>query len=430
MLTEVIARRRRTQVSIPAGNVSLSTTQETGSELEFRTPALPGGSFFAAIHDRTFTQLSDRGGASNAIGDRWAALCSEALVRGEPSLLELDAPPVLADVAVRLDDIPEIARTASRNQLQNPDFLLVGSGEAGQVLWAADAKFSVDTAKSKQVSRQVVEALLEMGDTVSRLLPRFETDPCVQDGVFLCPDYPLTHRLLRDRKGPRRATVREDEVRYVPVTSGGFLETMGQQGLRSFLADLDSFPFDPDARLMVGIYYYRLARAAVGCWQDQVAPLLTFRDTVDVDEEAVEAEARRLATMRTSAWGLLLRWNDLAEEVRQQRSAIDHVTSVPVNGRQLRDTILERAEAAGVVAPSGTKVRRAIGSWFRGQIREEFGPIDPPVDDFGAMLDALGRFSRTLTTATEARLDRIIDEMVALSPPIADVPEGSTSIEA
>jgi hypothetical protein len=205
---------------------------------------------------------------------------------------------------------------------------------------------------------------------------------------------------------------------------------MGQQGLRSFLADLDSFPFDPEARLMVGIYYYRLARAAVGCWQDQVAPLLTYRDTVEIEEGAVEAEARRLATMRTSAWGLLLRWNDLAEQVRQQRSAIDSVTSVPVNGRQLRDTILERAEAAGVVAPSGTKVRRAIGSWFRGQIREEFGPIYPPVDDFGAMLDALGRFSRTLTTATETRLDRIIDEMLALSPPIADVPEGTTSIDA
>jgi hypothetical protein len=411
-----------------AGTFSLASSQETGSELEFRTPALPGGSFFAAIHDRTFMQLSDRGGASNAIGDRWAALCSQALSAGQRSLLALDDPPVTADIAVRLDDVPEIARTASRNQLQNPDFLLIGSCQTGQVLWAADAKFSVDTAKSKQVSRQVVEALLEMGDTVSSLLPRLQPDLDVHDGVFLCPDYPLTHRLLQDRRGPRRATVREDEVRYVPVTSVEFLEPMGQLGLRTFLAGLDAFPFEPEARLLVGLYYYRLARAAVGCWRDQIAPLLSYRDTIEIDEDAVEAEGRRLATVRSSAWGLLLRWNDLADEVRQQRSAIDHVTSVPINGRQLRDRILERSEVAGIVPPSGTRVRRALGSWFRGQIRAEFGPITPPVDDFGLLLDALGRFSRTLTRATEERLERIIDEMVASSPPLADVPEAATSI--
>ena len=401
--------------------MSLPNTQETGSELDFRTPALPGGSFFAATYDRTFMQLSDRGGASNAIGERWAALCAEALRNGEASLRDLGEPPIVANVAVRLDDIPEIARTASRQQLQNPDFLLVGRGEPGQVLWAADAKFSVDTAKSKQVSQQVVEALLGMGDTVTRLLPHLDADLDVRDGVFLCPDYPLTHRLLRERKGPRRTTVREGEVRYVPVTSSGFLEPMGQEGLRSFLAGLDAFPFDPEARLLVGLYYYRLARSAVGCWQDQVAPLLTYRDTVDIDEEAIEAEARRMATMRTSAWGLLLRWNDFAEQVRQQRASIDHVTSVPINGRQLRDRILERSAAAGVVPPSGTKVRRAIGSWFRGKIREEFGPINPPVDDFDGLLRALGRFSRTLTPATWERLERIIEEMVAAAPPVAEV---------
>lgn len=400
----------------------MASTQETGSELDFRTPALPGGSFFAAIHDRTFMQISDRGGASNAIGDRWATLCSEALPQKPGILLNLDEPPVVADVAVRLDDIPEIARIASRNQLQNPDFLLVGNDGRGQVLWAADAKFSVDTAKSKQVSQRVVEALLELGDTVTRLLPRLEADLNVHDGVFLCPDYPLTHRMLRDRRGPRRATVREDEVRYVPVTAAGFLETMGHQGLRTFLAGLDGFPFEPEERLMVGLYYFRLARAARGCWQDQVAPLLTYRDTVEIDEEAIEAEARRLATMRTSAWGLLLRWNDLADQVRQQRTAIDSVTSAPVNGRKLRDRILERSAAAGVMPPSGTKVRRAVESWFRGKIRDEFGPIHPPVDEFGAVLDALGRFSRTLTPATEARLECIIDEMIALSPPAVDGP--------
>lgn len=402
--------------------MTLGLTPE--AELDFSSSALPGGSLLASIYDRPFMQLSDRGGASNLVGDRWANLCAEALGghRQPHSDLWRSEEGAVADVSVRLDDIPEIAHMASRHKLQNPDFLMLGDVAENRVLWAADAKFSVDTARSKQVSGDVVRALLALGETVSRLVPGLDPDVAIHDGVFLCPDYALTHRLLRDRRGPRRATVKHREVRLIAVTSNQFLQPLGQKGLREFFAELDALPIDPARSLMLGLYYFRLARAALGCWQDQTAPLLGYRDAPAVDEAAIEGEARALTTMRTSAWGLVRRWNDVAEGVRRQRTEVDQVTSLPINGKQLREQILVAAAAAAVAPPSGTRVRRAIGSWYRSRIREQFGPIRPPVRNFGALLEELGAYSKSLHPEIVHVTMRVIDDMVAEATPVSQEP--------
>lgn len=392
------------------------------AELDFSSNALPGGSLIGSVYDRAYMQLADRGGASNLVGDRWADLCAGALASRAPGDVWRGEAEALADLAIRLDDIPEIARTASLNKLQNPDFLMLGSSSDGKVLWAADAKFSVDTARSKQVSGDVVRSLLDLGDTVRRLVPGLDPDVAIHDGVFLCPDYALTHRLLRDRRGPRRATVKQREVRLIDVTSNQFLEPYGQAELRRFLADLDGLPIDPERSLMLGLYYFRLGRAALGCWQDQTAPLLTFRDAPPIDEEAVEREARALARIRTSAWGLVQRWNDLAEAVRRQRAAVDQATSLPINGKQLREQIVFASVAAGVTPPSSTRVRRAIGAWYRAKIREQFGPIQPPAEDFHDVLEAVGRYSKSLHPEVSAVTGRVIEEMVAEAPPLVPEP--------
>lgn len=406
---------------MPSSSTSRTRSgSERATELDFTSPAIPGGSFLAAIYDRSFMQLSDRGGASNIVGDRWAELCAVAMATSDqlrclPQEGECD---LQASTVVRLDDIPEVARTASRQQLQNPDFLLVGAAEGRQHVWAADAKFSVDTARSKQVSGDVVSALVGIGPTITNLLPRIEDDAVYDDGVFLCPDYSLTHRLMVDRRGPRRTTVQASEVRLVPVTSDEFLTPLGQEGLRSFLAELDQLPFDPQQSLLVGLHYFRLARTAIGCWQDETAPLLSFRDTPVVDFEAVEHEARTFASGRMSAWGLMLRWNDRADLVRQQRQAVDQATSVPINGKLLREQIETAAAAAKVVAPSASKVRRIVGSWFREQVRESFGPIPPPVDAFSDLLRQLSVFSRDLAPTVGKKTDQVVTELLAEAPPL------------
>ncbi len=393
------------------------------AELTFRSSGLPGGSFVAAVNDRQFMQLSDRGGASNQIGDRWADHCAEA-IREQPELRRARSQKLIARRWMRLDDIPAIARLASRAQLQNPDFLLIAPGSDGHVVWASDAKFSVDTARSKQVSVEMLNALLGQEGELANLLQDVPDHATYLNGTFLCPDYPLTHLLLRERRGPRRATVREEEVRFVDVDTLAFLEPLGLPRLRAYLATLDGYPFDPDAVLLVGLYYYRLARAAVGCWLDQASPLLAYQDDqVPVNEDALLAQAKALAAGgQMSAWGLLLRWNDLAEQTRQQRLAIDRASAPPINGRKLRDVIEQEAARRQVVPPSASRVRRIVGGWFRQQVREEFGPIMPPVDDFDGVLTRVGSFSRSLGPAADIRTQEVLDDLFGEAVPL---PEGT-----
>ena len=71
---------------------------------------------------------------------------------------------------VRLDDIPSVASTAAKRGLQNPDLLLFGEREGRRFIQGADAKFSIETARVKQVSPEVVEALLGIGPVIDQLL--------------------------------------------------------------------------------------------------------------------------------------------------------------------------------------------------------------------------------------------------------------------
>ncbi|HYI24075.1 MAG TPA: hypothetical protein VD767_01580 [Thermomicrobiales bacterium] len=387
----------------------------SASELDFSSPALPGGTLVAALYDRTFMQLSDRGRASNSIGDRWAELCAEALdvASASPQRIRTGPDEILATMTVRLDHIPAIARIASRNQLQNPDFLMLGTDQGSQVLWAADAKFSVETARSRQVSHDVVEGLLGLGDIVRGLLPSLPDDLVVRNGVFVCPDYPLTHRILTERHGPRRATVSTADVRLLPVCPPTMFDPLGQVGLQHFFAATDAFPYEREATLLVALYYFRLARAALGCWLDQISPLLAYRDVPTVDEDAVEAEARRIAAgVRTSAWGIIRRWNDEAEAVRRQRAAVEQVTALPVRNKLLRARIESSAARAGVEPPSMSRVRRMLGSWYRQRLREDLGPMMPPVADFGAALETVGRVCRSLERELDEMTDRIIEDVL------------------
>ncbi len=376
----------------------------------------------AALYDRTFMQLSDRGGASNLVGEQWAALCAGALMDSSPGTVPVRTGPddVVATTTVRLDHIPAIARVASRNKLQNPDFLMIGPDHDGDVLWAADAKFSVETARARQVSDEVVESLLGLGDLVRGLLPPQAEGATVRNGVFICPDAPLTHRLLTVRTGPRRATVSPRDVRLLALRPADMFDPLGLRDLQEFLAGMDRLPFSRETSLLVALYYFRVTRAAVGCWLDQTAPLLAYHDVPKIDETAVADTARQLASrVRTSAWGFILRWNDEVDQVRRQRAAIEEVTALPVRNRLLRQQVEETAARAGAVAPSMSKVRRLVGSWYRARIRDEFGPILPPVEDFGSVLDAIGRYCRSLEWELATTITRVIEELVT-APPAAE----------
>ena len=138
-----------------------------------RSPLLPGGDLVSALFDREVMGLADRGGASNLIGDRWADIAAEhaATWIGTERRLHADDQDPLRIVRVdRLDATPAVAAAASKRGLQNPDLLLIGQRGDQQAIQAADAKFSVETARSKQVSPEVVLGLMELRNHVPGIL--------------------------------------------------------------------------------------------------------------------------------------------------------------------------------------------------------------------------------------------------------------------
>jgi hypothetical protein len=381
-----------------------------------RSPLLPGGDIVSALFDREVMGLADRGGASNLIGDRWADIAAThatTWVGSERRLHADDQEPLRIIRVDRLDAMPAVAAAASRRGLQNPDLLLIGQLGDRQAIQAADAKFSVETARSKQVSLEVVLGLLELRNSVPGLLEGVSDQVQVESGVFLCPDYPLTHLMLRHRRGIVRTTVRSEEVVLVPAAAERFWDGVAGAEVISPFADIDNLPARPDESLMVGVYYFRLARAAVGFWIDATKPLLIHNDVVTVDIGAVRDETVRRSRTQASAINVIRRWDVDVQQVRNQRAAVDQVAALPISGRELREMTAKIAQSAGADPPSGNQVRRRLGSWYRGALRDRFGPIRPPVAELSSILRQLADAGRDLAPQAERELERIVLDLVA-----------------
>jgi hypothetical protein len=388
------------------------------ADVTFRSPAIPGQSLLHALWQRNLMRLSDRGRASELIGHRWAALCAEALamqagkVRPIPGMGDDSAVFTIAGIA-RLDDIPQVAATASREKLQNPDFLLIGERDGHQVLQSADAKFSVETAKSKQVSADVVTNLLLLGSVITDHLPELEADAEVVDGFFICPDFSLTHYMLQSKGSPRGGvSVTREQIELLPVSADSFMTSLAGTELALQLARIDAFALSPHESLLLFLYYFRLARACVGCWVDQHAPLLAYKDVTGIDMPAILEFATWLGGRSNTAWDVILQWDAAAEQVRQQRLAVDRAAMLPVSSGELRSHIEAQAKKQGVVAPSMGRIRRVVGAWFRVRLRERFGAIHPPVEDFPHLLHDTSRTAQELRPAMFSEVDRAIAQAV------------------
>ena len=383
----------------------------TDGERNLRSARLPGGDLVSAVLDRTVMSLADRGGASNMVGARWADVAA-AWVGGwtgqeRPQPDSEESPFVVSRVA-RLDDVPAIAAAASRSARQNPDFLIVGDRAGQPVLQAADAKFSVETARSKQVSPDVVTNLLELGPVVTDTLGDCTSEWTVLPGIFLCPDFLLTHLTLAHRQGILRATVKPAEVALVPVDSEGFFAPMEGATAMRLLAAHDQLPVTVATSLLAGLYYMRLARAAIGCWLDATKPLLFYQDRVDVNEAAIVAEIDERRAAAPTAYQLIKHWNEDVDAIRAQRAAVDQAANLPVPNRELRQQIDLLAAKHGVVPPSANQVRRRLGAWYRAALRERIGPVRPPVDDLVPVLNEIAAVGTTLAPRLLPELERII----------------------
>jgi len=387
-------------------------------DVEIVSEKLPGKTLVTACLDRRLMALADRGQSSGAIGDRWAAMCAAA-VEGwngaEQSAPGGDRPFRISRVA-RLDDVPAVAATASKRGLQNPDFLVVGLGDDGTILQGLDAKFSAETAKPRQVSASVVRDLLQLRTILDPLIGDVPEDVVVLDGMFLCPDYPLTRLVFQGQPGMLRPSVRPEQVMLIESPVDEFFTPVPGGSLIPSFAAIDHLDVDLDDSLLASLYYFRLIRSVAGIQADERRPLLGDGERYDVDYDILRDDLDDRRLRAESAIDLVRCWDRDADTIRGQRDAVEQVAGLPIIAGELREKIEQAAIQAGRVTPSVNKVRRRIGGWYRTELRELTGPIAPPVDDLAAVLDRVGRAGRSLMPALTRRTSEIVAEMVGESP--------------
>jgi hypothetical protein len=58
-------------------------------------------------------------------------------------------------------------------------------------------------------------------------------------------------------------------------------------------------------------------------------------------------------------------------------------------------------------------VRRRLGAWYRGELRERLGPIPPPVDNLQDILAQVAAAGRDIAPRAEMEFERIVLELMA-----------------
>lgn len=392
------------------------------NELFLRSDRMPGGRLISALFDRSVMSLADKGAASNLVGERWADLASAYAATWpiiERSISGEAGESVRVVRVDRLDNVSRIAAVASKRGLQNPDLLIVGEASGDVVIQAADAKFSIETARSKQVSVEMLNGLLTIRPVVPELLVGVDSAIRTEPGIFLCPDYPLTHLMLnrgyRTGRGILRTTVRPDEVELVPVSPSTFWSVVEGSELITVLEPIDMFEVESSQSLAVGLYYFRLSRAAVGLWQESTRPFLDLAGKLPLDIDQLREQALRRAFAAESAYSLIRQWDDEVQEIRDQRSAVDHVANPPIPGKELRDRVVQIAAKSGKEPPSANKVRRRLGSWYRHEIRIRVGVIQPPITNLSLVLAQVAAAGKAVAPELDQELERIVQECLSES---------------
>ena len=219
--------------------------------------------------------------------------------------------------------------------------------------------------------------------------------------------------MMRGRYGILRVSVHDGEVESLQVDPAAFFAGAEGVEVMRVLAGVDALPVSIDESLLAGLYYFRVARSAIGSWVDSVRPLLQMNDRVEIDIPAIVAEAKNRASGAGSAFELFQQWDVDVERVRANRAAVDQVTGLPVINRDLRELIARVAAVVDAEAPSMNQVRRRLGAWFRGEIRDRVGPLNPPVADFPEMLRQLAAISAELAPRVPAEAERIVLDLIA-----------------
>ncbi|GBD15117.1 hypothetical protein HRbin26_00003 [bacterium HR26] len=346
-----------------------------------RSAKVPGGSLLAALFDRQLQAWSDRGGASQHIGERWSRLVAEELSSwvGRESPVGGAGPSRLRAV-VWLDARPEIARHAGRHGLTNPDFVLVHEPvEGGLILQPADAKFAVHVVKPEQIRARALRALLDSGNPalereLSLRLPGADVRRArVVDGFVVSPAGILTELYLPRLVDGPGARLRPDQVVTLVADPRRLFAGLPVARLVGVLAGIDRLPVKPAQDLVAALYYVRLACACGWLWQEERRPLLSLDGLPPLDLEALRSEVESRAATAETAFGLVERWADETEQVRRDREMLERFLTPPLRSRELWELI----EDAGLAYDRAFQraLRKQLFSWYRSEVIARVGEI-------------------------------------------------------
>ncbi|HQY30457.1 MAG TPA: hypothetical protein PK691_04190 [Thermomicrobiales bacterium] len=361
-----------------------------------------------SLLDRQLMNLADRGGASGYVGSAWGVQCGTWLVSqiGAPIMWGGEHIGEIVSI-IDVDALPGIPAFASSRGLQNPDYLIQIDSDAGMYLVGVDAKFSIETAKPRQVSIAIVTALVETeGSPLAPLIPNYDA---IVDGFFLSPDYELTDLVLTGRAGILRATVSpSDLVRIHPNVPSMFARPDLINAM-AVLAEKDAIDSSWQDDLVPALYYARVAFACAGCLNEETRPLLGPPELAPASPTALATAIHHHMGNIRSAWELLLSWDREAEVIREIRVRFHGAADIGISNRDLRHQVEEHARKLGITAPSMNRVRRALTEWSRSEITNRIGVIRYPV------ADVEGDIRRVLGAVSEIRpeVPRVIRQIVA-----------------
>jgi hypothetical protein len=205
--------------------------------------------------------------------------------------------------------------------------------------------------------------------------------------------------------------VSDAEVEQITIAADEFFRPVQGSELMPMLIGIDTIPIALESSLLASLYYFRISRALIGCWIESVKPLLFMGDKIDIEVEAVLAEAQDRARFASSAYQLMLEWDLDMERYRSARAAVDQVTLLPMANREMRELVTKISHDLGIEPPSLNQVRRRLGAWFRGSIRERIGPLEPPVNDLTATLQQLARIAGEFSPQVTGEIHRIVTEL-------------------
>ncbi|MDQ2684201.1 MAG: hypothetical protein M3Y37_11830, partial [Chloroflexota bacterium] len=288
-----------------------------------------------------------------------------------------------------------------------PDFLITLTVDTGQqMLVPVDAKFSVETAKPRQVSAEMASALLDAERSPVR--PLLESVSGLCDGFFLSPDFELTHQVLAGASGILRAAVNRTQVLMLTAPASVLYGAADVQSLAAELAALDRSRGEAESQLAAALYYVRCAFACAAAHRDITRPLLGDRRTEPADLDEVRQALPDRTDGNASAWTVIQEWDRDAEEVRAIRISVHQAAEVGIPNRDLRDMIERYAQSAGIEPPSVNRVRRDLALWSTDQMVETFGTINYPVEDLDRLLRRLRNRARDLQAQVPARVREIV----------------------